>query len=168
MRSTLPSAAVAAALPAGRRAHASSSAAAAPLSSAHVLCSLRAAKLAPPAGRGRMAAVAASRTVAAVEVAAAPSGGGALEKLRFMSPADAEAVREKFGTPTYVYDADTLKRQARVRVRCAAAACGRACGATNPNNARTPRMSRAPAGPGGARVPQRVRRDRALRHEEQP
>ena len=44
--------------------------------------------------------------------AAAAAGGASVEKLRFMSPAIAEAIRSKFGSPVYVYDAATLKRQA--------------------------------------------------------
>ena len=36
----------------------------------------------------------------------------ALEKLRFLSAADARCVRQRFGTPAYVYDLATLKRQA--------------------------------------------------------
>jgi hypothetical protein len=63
--------------------------------------------------RLRCRPAAAMRAVAAVEVASAPSGGASLEKLRFMSPAEAVAVRQQFGSPAYVYDAGTLKKQAR-------------------------------------------------------
>ncbi len=55
---------------------------------------------------------AAVRVTAAVEVAAAPDKQQ-LERLRFLTPEDAEAVRQKFGTPAYVYDVATLKQQAR-------------------------------------------------------
>ena len=90
-------------------------AAEAPLSAAGALCdrSVRVSLAGVPARRSRAAVAAAVRTVAAGEVASAPAGGASLEKLRFLSANDAEAVRKQFGTPAYVYDADTLKRQAR-------------------------------------------------------
>lgn len=59
-----------------------------------------------PCARSRL------RCVCAVEVAAAPAAQ-ALEVLRFLSPADVHSVAQTFGTPAYVYDATTLKQQAR-------------------------------------------------------
>jgi diaminopimelate decarboxylase len=38
--------------------------------------------------------------------------GGELEKLQFLTPAETVQVREKFGTPTYIYDLARLKEQA--------------------------------------------------------
>ena len=38
---------------------------------------------------------------------------GALQTLRFLSPDDARLVRERFGTPVFVYDEESLERQAR-------------------------------------------------------
>ena len=37
---------------------------------------------------------------------------GDIEKLQFLTPAEAVAVREEFGTPAYVYDMARLKEQA--------------------------------------------------------
>lgn len=51
------------------------------------------------------------RTTAAVAVESAPANAG-LEQLRFLAPADALAVAAAVGTPAYVYDAATLRRQA--------------------------------------------------------
>ena len=36
-----------------------------------------------------------------------------VEQLRFLTPENALALREKFGTPFYVYDEATLTRQAK-------------------------------------------------------
>ena len=38
-----------------------------------------------------------------------------MEKLKFLTPELAEKIRTQFGSPCYVYDAATLKRQARQR-----------------------------------------------------
>lgn len=54
----------------------------------------------------------ASHVAAAVKVDATPASAP-LEALRFLSPADVEAVRQRFGTPAYVYDLETLKKQVR-------------------------------------------------------
>ena len=40
------------------------------------------------------------------------SGGDDVETLRFLTPKDCVAVKEKFGTPTYVYDLARLQEQA--------------------------------------------------------
>src|ERR1700689_4118131 len=40
-----------------------------------------------------------------------------METLKFLTPEQAEAVRSQFGTPVYVYDERTLKRQAREALR---------------------------------------------------
>jgi len=89
---------------------------------------------------------------AAVEVAAAPQGTAPLEALRFLTPADCEAVRTQFGTPAYVYDLATLKRQVRA-------------GATRAVCVTLTALVLVFTGSSGAELPQRVRTDRQLRHE---
>lgn len=56
-------------------------------------------------GRGAL------HVAASVAVAPAPAST-TMETLRFLSAADARAVRSLVGTPAYVYDAATLKAQA--------------------------------------------------------
>lgn len=87
--------------------------AACPLASSASSFTSGAAKLAPQrkSSHGRVAVSRGHTRAMAVEVAKAPSGA-AVEKLRFMSAEQAEAIRTKFGSPCYVYDAATLKRQA--------------------------------------------------------
>lgn len=95
---------------------------------------------------------------AAVEVASAPAGA-AVERLRFLSPDDVRAVRAAVGTPAYVYDAATLKAQARQP---------RLLRRPTSTTPRSFPLTLSPPGPLRAGVPQRVRADRQLRDEEQP
>jgi len=58
---------------------------------------------------GRLAAIA---DVTKAASAAPPAGEHPMEKLQFLTPAETVAVREQFGTPTYVYDLARLKEYA--------------------------------------------------------
>lgn len=56
----------------------------------------------PPTGRG----------ASVVPNAASSDTGTAIEQLQFLTPNEAKAVRDEFGTPTYVYDLNRLEEQA--------------------------------------------------------
>lgn len=108
--------------------------------------------------------------------------------MRFLSPAKAEEIRTKFGSPLYVYDANTLKQQAREGAPLRPLRPPlHTCQYTAPRASHAPALHTAslltnslipplsffmypllPAGHRRPRVPERLRRDRPLRHEVQP
>ena len=139
-------------------------------------CPLAPAARAPPARapcHARLHHRRASHVAAAVKVDATPASAP-LETLRFLSPADCETVRQRFGTPAYVYDLETLKKQVWVHTVCVqCAGCSPATlwsGRPDQERLTLPMRTRPPlcTGQRGAGFPQRLRPDRELCHEGQP